>query len=345
MAFLYSFILSLFLWYQNSILKTPLRKSPQTIHKESTSRLGGIAIITALIIDSFVINWSEQSYDAYRIIVLCTIPSFITGLIDDLFFDIKPITRMILMLPTPLLLYYYAGIRITNLDMGIFDNFLNYEILSLAFLCFALVGMANAFNIIDGFNGLVLGYSLSVGLSLFFSGAIDDSFFISELIYSLFFAVLGVFIINFPFGKIFLGDGGAYLLGILIPTALIYYQKINLLSPWFVMLMLIYPFTEVLSSIIRKVFSFNSSAFSPDALHLHHLIYKRINKKFILKKEWVSHFFVTISIFCLNFPFLLAANIFSKNTLILLSFSVWYVIIYFLIYFLLLPKNIFRLKK
>ena len=88
MAFYYSLIIALFLWYQNTLLKTPLRESPQTIHKKSTSRLGGIAIMAALIIDSFIINWHEQSYDAYRLIIMCAMPSFLTGLIDDLFFDI-----------------------------------------------------------------------------------------------------------------------------------------------------------------------------------------------------------------------------------------------------------------
>ena len=59
---------------------------------------------------------------------------------------------------------------------------------------------------------------------------------------------------NFPFGKLFLGDAGAYLLGALIPIALIEYTFDNGYSPWFVLAMLIYPVTEVLVSVIRKVF-------------------------------------------------------------------------------------------
>ena len=58
-------------------------------------------------------------------------------------------------------------------------------------------------------------------------------------IVAIFFAILAVFIVNFPFGKIFLGDGGAYLLGALIPVGLIKFTFDNNFSPWYVLAMLI----------------------------------------------------------------------------------------------------------
>ena len=71
---------------------------------------------------------------------------------------------------------------------------------------------------------------------------------------ALFFSTFAVFIFNFPFGKLFLGDAGAYLLGALIPVGLIEYTFDNDYSPWFVLAMLIYPVSEVIISVVRKVF-------------------------------------------------------------------------------------------
>ena len=119
-------------------------------------------------------------------------------------------------------------------------------IFALMFIVFALIGTVNAFNIIDGFNGLLLGYVLSIAMAISLYGAFNSEFFISNLLNSLFLAVFAVFIVNFPFGKIFLGDAGAYILGLLVPISLIYYYKVNDLSPWFVLIMLIYPVTKFL---------------------------------------------------------------------------------------------------
>lgn len=343
-VFVLTLFFSFFLWLQNKYFITPLRNTAQTYHKKPTSRLGGVAIAAALLIDAFFLAGSSGETEVYRLIVICSMPTFIAGLLDDLFFNIRPWQRIILMLPSPILLFYFAGLRVTNLSLGVFDDFLDYEIFALIFIIFALVGMSNAFNIIDGFNGLLLGYIITLALSIFFYGSFNDQFFISEFIYALFYSCLAVLIVNSPWGKIFLGDAGAYMLGILVPTALIYYYKINSLSPWFVMTMLIYPTAEVIVSVIRKIIYRNMSAMEPDGLHLHMLIYKRVSKKFGFRRIRLRHFVVAMFIFTLNFPFMFFANVFSTNTKILFAICVWYVLVYLLIYFILLPKYIFKRK-
>ena len=340
--FIISLIICYFLWLQNKYLKTPLRKTAQTFHKKPTSRLGGLAIILALVIDAFIINEISPEIKIYRLILLCSLPVFITGLLDDLYFNIKPWQRILLMIPTPILLFYFGGIRVINLDLGLFDNFLNNELLALTFLTFALVGMSNAFNIIDGFNGLLLGYVVTLALSIFFYGTFTSNFIISDFIYSLFFSCLAVLLVNSPFGKIFLGDAGAYLLGVLVPVSLILYYKINNLSPWFVMAMLIYPTTEVVFSAARKIIYRRMSALEPDGLHFHMLVYKRVSKKIGFRRIRLRHFIVSIFIFCLNFPFLFFANLFSQSSIILFGICLWYVLVYLLIYFILLPKYLFK---
>ena len=215
------------------------------------------------------------------------------------------------------------------------------DIFALVFLIFAFVGIANSFNIIDGFNALLLGFCFTIYATLYFAGNAtgDLHFFMAPV----FFALLGIFTLNL-FGKIFLGDAGAYLIGTLIATGLIIHQQTNDLSPWFVFLMLIYPVTEVLFSFIRKTFIRGKSALQPDGLHFHMLIYKRVSNKIGFRRVRIRHLIVTLFIVSINLPFMFSANIFSTNSFALKLISFWYILVYALIYFILLPKYIFRQK-
>jgi len=345
------FPLSLFfclvLWFLNKNLKLSfinnLRIGPQTFHKKSISRLGGVAIYFPLLIVSYLDD-STENYEFLRTVLLCTFPIFATGLIDDLKIKVQPINRLFLFIPTPLLLYYFVGLRVESVDIVLIDALLKYEIISIIFICFALVGMSNAFNIIDGFNGLLLSYSLTLLASLIIGYESVSGIDWLTFNVGIFLSVFAVFIFNFPFGKIFLGDAGAYLLGILIPVSLIKYTLDNNFSPWFVMVMLIYPFTEVLISIIRKVFFRKMSALKPDGLHLHMLVYKKITKRVGFKKIRLRHFTVTTFIFILNSPFLIVANSFKYDSLVLQFLCAWFIVMYLSIYFLLLPKYAFKKK-
>ena len=144
---------------------------------------------------------------------------------------------------------------------------------------------------------------------LYSQSAINLEFYL--YLVALFFAILGIFILNFPFGRIFLGDGGAYFLGAMIVIGLIKYYQVNDLSPWYVMLMLVYPVTDVLFSIYKIVLKV--SALEPDNLHLHHLIYKRVSK-LDLKSENKKHFLVTLMTFVIYTLFTRSKLFFKRNT-------------------------------
>ena len=196
---------------------------------------------------------------------------------------------------------------------------------ALLFLIFAIVGIANAFNIIDGFNGLLLSYCFGIGLSILFNNQFVATAY--EYTLDLMAVILGLLLFNF-FGKIFMGDAGAYMLGIIISSGVIVLQQNNDYSPWYVFLIFIYPVTEVLTSIIRKVFIRNRSAMEPDGLHFHMLIYKRLSKKIGFRRLRLRHFLVTLTLFILNMPFLIAANLFASEQNILIFYvggTYWYI--------------------
>ena len=106
-----SLLFCFLLWFVNKNFKnqfvTNLRASPQTFHKKSTSRLGGIAIYFPLLITAYFID-ETGNYAFLRLALLCCIPVFLIGLMDDINFNVKPIYRLLLLLPTPILFFFLA---------------------------------------------------------------------------------------------------------------------------------------------------------------------------------------------------------------------------------------------
>ncbi len=339
-TYLSAVVLSSLFWYQNKYhTLTPKRNSPQTFHKKSTSRMGGPVLFLSLL---FWYLLDYKNIDSiFLLILISSLPIFIAGFLDDLFFNIKPYQRLLLMIPTPILLFFFVGLEVRFVDIGFINMLLKFDTFALVFLIFAFVGIANSFNIIDGFNALLLGYCFTIFVTLYLSGNTSGDFYL--YLSPLFFTLLGIFTLNL-FGKIFLGDAGAYFLGTLTAAGLIIHQQTNDLSPWFVFLMLIYPVTEVLFSFIRKTFIRGKSALQPDGLHFHMLIYKRVSNKIGFRRVRVRHLIVTLFIVSINLPFMVSANIFSTNSSALMFISFWYLLVYALIYFILLPKYIFKQK-
>lgn len=106
--------------------------------------------------------------------------------------------------------------NLKRVDIPYFDYIMqNIFIFSLIFTCFALVGVSNAVNIIDGFNGLASGVCTVIFLSYAYISHLVGDYFLVYLNLVIVASLLGFFFLNYPFGYIFLGDSGAYLLGFL----------------------------------------------------------------------------------------------------------------------------------
>jgi UDP-N-acetylmuramyl pentapeptide phosphotransferase/UDP-N-acetylglucosamine-1-phosphate transferase len=92
-------------------------------------------------------------------------------------------------------------------------------------------------------------------------------------------AILGFFIWNYPKGSIFLGDGGSYLIGFWIAVLSVLLVARNpSVSPWFALLVNIYPIFETLFTIYRRKIHQGRNISDPDAIHFHSLLYRRVLK-------------------------------------------------------------------
>lgn len=334
-----AFLISLFFIFFEKFLNKHgvknIRKSPQTLHKKSFSRFGGVGIFASLIIVSFYDG--GENYEFLRLTLLCSMPIFFLGILDDMTLEIKPVIRLLVVFPSALLAHFFLGTEAYSLEIPFIDSLFNFKVFSIFFIYFALAGMTNAFNMLDGVNGNILLYSLTICAVTLFMQSTDFDISLNYFFVAMFFSILGVFALNFPFGRIFLGDGGAYFLGIALSIGIIKYYQVNNLSPWYVLTMFIYPFVDVVFSIIRRIIS-KVSALEPDNKHLHHLIYKKTTQAG-LKSENAKHAVCTLFTFVFYTPFLIAANFFSENTLGLMGISGIFVLFYFCLYFLLIPKD------
>jgi len=151
-------------------------------------------------------------------------------------------------------------------------------ILCWVFTCFCVAGVTNAFNIVDGLNGLASGVSVILMTALgWIAYGLGDLLLVQACV-GVVAAVIGFLLVNFPFGRIFLGDGGAYLIGFLFAECSVLLLVRHSEVTWFFPLALaIYPVTETLFSIYRRKKK-KSQAQGADALHLHSLVHQRLNR-------------------------------------------------------------------
>ncbi len=269
-AFLVSFITQLIIIYVSNKKQLFIDKvntnEPQKFHKTPTPRAGGIGIFLSnllLVFNPLGIKFLLASFFA-----------FLSGIIEDFHRNLSPKLRLILQLFSGILAVVLIGAVVKEIRIVEFP----YP-LAVIFTVFAIVGGINAINIIDGFNGLASGVSLmiltSFGIVSFLQKDIDLLFIILVNIG----AILGFMFFNFPKGKIFLGDGGAYFLGFVISeVAVLLPYRHEIVSPWFSLAVLIYPVWEVLFSFYRKKIIRGTSPFEPDKFHFHMLINKRITR-------------------------------------------------------------------
>lgn len=252
-------------------------KGPQKFHKKSVPRIGGISIAIGLLsatllhVRSYPINYIQLT------LFLCAIPAFTIGLTEDLTKKIGAKIRLLFIGIAAALASSYLDIHITNVDIPGINYLLGIPFIAFIFTVIAITGLANAYNIIDGFNGLssMVGIITLMGLA-YVSFIVGDSL-LTYLCLMMAAAIFGFFVWNYPRGLIFLGDGGAYLIGFWIAIiSLLLVARHNNISPWFGLLINAYPILETLFTIYRRKVHQGKNPGLPDGIHFHTLIYRRI---------------------------------------------------------------------
>jgi len=250
---------------------------PQKFHKAIVPRIGGISIFLGLLVAIFskAVELGFQSSES--LILLCALPTFAIGLTEDLTKKISVRQRLFFTAISAALTIFLLGSQVTTLDIPFVDLLFTIPFFGIIFTIVAITGLANAYNIIDGFNGLSSMVGIITLLALGYMGYVLSDPMIIYLSLVMAAAILGFFIWNYPQGLIFLGDGGAYLIGFWIATLSVWLcARHSEVSPWFALLINGYPIMETLFSIYRRKVHQGKNAGAPDAVHFHTLIYRRI---------------------------------------------------------------------
>lgn len=250
---------------------------PQKFHKISVPRIGGISIATGIFVATLLRLQSDDGVNIEALLVMCALPTFAIGLTEDLTKKVSVKTRLTFTAIAALLASIYLGAQINRLDIPGIDYLLSIPVIAIIFTVFAITGLANAYNIIDGFNGLssMVGIITLMGLSYVSYAVGDPLMMYLSLVMAA--SILGFFLWNYPRGLIFLGDGGAYLIGfwVAVVTVMLVARHDNI-SPWFALLINAYPILETLFTIYRRKFHQGKCPGQPDGIHFHTLIYRRI---------------------------------------------------------------------
>ena len=297
----------------------------QAFHENSTYRLGGIIIFSLLVL-VFLYLYFFRNIFSFEYVSFCTL-FFLLGLTDDLKINIAPKFRLLIMITFLVILVTSNEIDINKTGLEFLNNLVEIDIFSLTFMCLCFLFIINGSNLIDGFNGLLGIHSLVIFIVLFIINLINAN---NDLIYILFYVSLLTLIFlkfNFPKAQIFLGDSGAYLIGILIAISVIKTSILNpSISPFFFCILLFYLFFEVFFSFIRKISIERKSPLFPDQKHFHMLLYKMLIKKNInkLKSNYSVSIIINLTFLILTIPAILMMN----NGM----FCKYYSIIFFLIY-------------
>ncbi len=243
-------------------------------HKRATPLTGGIGILLAVIISTeiyldlnnlkgYMPEFSQQLY-------IASIPLLLLFLIDD-FKSLSPSYRIAIQIILSLYVIFSSDVYLSNL--GNIFGFGEIELgrFGIPFTIFCVVGIMNAFNMIDGINGLCAGSAMVALLFIgFFSGLMYDSVLIIIIG-----SMIGFLIFNLRFfGKkrgVFLGDSGSNLIGFWVAWCAIYssqniiYQIEAITMLWFVAIPLLDCIGLIFSRLIRGI-----GIASPGRDHIHH---------------------------------------------------------------------------
>ena len=250
----------------------------QKFHTKPTSRLGGVGIALGLLTGIWLTS-AMQPKDAmlgYGLL-LCSLPVFVGGVVEDLTHKVSPRMRLILAGVSSASIYFVFQLGVTRTDIAWLDWALTLPGIALLLTMLVVAGFINSVNIIDGFHGLACGAVIIMLLGLAALACLVNDGLVFRLSLITAFATLGFGLWNWPFGKIFLGDGGAYLLGLwVVELGLLLPHRTLDISPMAPVLVGVYPLLETLYSMYRRKFVRSHPINHPDALHLHTLIYRRL---------------------------------------------------------------------
>lgn len=249
------------------------------IHKKITPSMGGIAIFFGFFISSLI--WIDiQGWSYIKFILVALFVIFFIGVRDDLV-PLKVVVKLLGQLMAASLVIFLFDLRIKTF-YGLFGVYELPAIVSYAITYFTLIVITNSFNLIDGLDGLAgtIAIVALVAFGVWFF-LVDNQIF-SILSFAMLGAIFAFLIFNWEPSKVFMGDTGALVIGMMLAILAIHFINVNYSLPastpykfkgsvGTAVCIIIIPLVDTLRIVIIRL-SRRQSPFTPDKSHVHHSI-------------------------------------------------------------------------
>jgi len=248
------------------------------IHSRQVASMGGIAVFLGLLF-TILLWWSSDLITEYRLLIAAVVLMFIIGLKDDLL-PLKPWQKLVSqIIPVVVILFSTDGL-ISSL-YGLFGIHELSSFISIPLTMFTIVVIVNSINLIDGADGLAgaIGFLIisALGLWFYLAGSSD----LAIISWSFSGALLAFLLYNWQPAKIFMGDTGALITGLIAAFLIIRFLNTNYTLPaenaWKVngitasLCLLFVPLFDTLRVFILRIIH-KKSPFSSDKNHIHHIL-------------------------------------------------------------------------
>ena len=259
--------------------------SPQSSHVRPAQRFGGIGVASGLALALFIFSWSQAERLTYQYYFFTLVPILVISIVGDLGREQRPWLRLLAIAMSGALTIYFYDIRLVSIDLKLIDLALAVVSISVVATIFAATGVTNSFNIIDGLNGLAGGFSILCSFALAIVSVKMELYGIAAALIVLASAIFGFLLVNYPNGRLFLGDTGAYLLGhTLVWIAIGINFRAPEISAFSILLVFFWPIAETVLSIFRRLRS-DKELSHPDHLHFHQLVMRSIEIQYLGRRR------------------------------------------------------------
>lgn len=254
-----------------------LVSGPQKVHSHEVTRLGGVALFAGLL---SVVIYTEASHQYFLLCIIALLPVFIFGVTEDVTKNVSPRLRLVASVTTGIMFLFAFDVHLTKTGFAFSDQLLNFVPLAMFLTVLAIAAMVNAVNIIDGLNGLSIGTSLFVMVAVFAAASQADDGEMAHFALVIAACLFAVGLFNFPQGRMFMGDGGAYIMGGIVAFSAILIAERNVdVSPFFSLLLVAYPFYELMRTMIRRIRMASADMMAPDLNHLHSRVFVHLHNR------------------------------------------------------------------
>ena len=248
---------------------------PQKLHSTPTPRIGGLAVYAGFWLAA--VAAPPPVRDLLFAVAASAVFALAAGTVEDVSKRGGLVLRFFAPMLSGAVFCLVTGYAVTRVEIPFVDRLMVFPS-AIALTAFAMAGFTHAMNIIDGVHGLATGTTIIMLIALaVVSLRVGDH----EMALFGFVSVgvfLGFLLVNFPFGSVFLGDGGAYFAGFVVASAAIMVPMRNPdISPWVSVVILAYPLLETGFAVVRKIRK-GRKPWHPDRMHLHMIVYRRLRR-------------------------------------------------------------------